>query len=120
MTAPRSVFVRRGASLFGFRSHEAAAPLEEQRRKIDMLSAAVESLLGEEDGAWHAARVAPGDGERAAAARLDEISAKLDLLLAESDRPHAPDEVEQRQVYVSEVGDLGEFRSRRIARRVSV
>ena len=119
MSAPRSVFVLRRA-LFGFRSREVVAALEEQRRQIDALSAAVESLLREKGSAWHTARVGPGDGERAAAARLDEISAKLDRLLAESDHPHAPDEVEQRQVYVSEVGDLGEFRSRRIARRVVV
>jgi hypothetical protein len=119
VSVPRSVFVLR-RSLFGFRSREVLAALEEQRRQIEALSAAVESLLREKDSAWYAARVGPGDGERAAAARLDEISAKLDRLLAESDRPHAPGEVEQRQVYVSEVGDLGEVRARRIARRVGV
>ncbi len=104
--------LRRG--LFGFRSREVVAALEEQRRQIDALSAAVESLLHGKGRAW------PGDGERAASARLDEISAKLDRLLAESDRPHAPGEVEQRQVYVSEVGHLGQVRARRIARRVGL
>ena len=59
----------------------------------------------------------PAGGERAASARLDEISAKLDRLLAESDETQESREVEQRQVYVSELGDLGEFRARRVARR---
>jgi hypothetical protein len=104
------VFVlRRG--LFGFRRGEVVGALEEQRQQIEALSAAVESLLHEKGHAW------PGDGERAASARLDEISAKLDRLLAESDAPDAPGEVEQRQVYVSELGDLGEVRARRIARK---
>ncbi|HEY8628668.1 MAG TPA: hypothetical protein VIL56_10160 [Gaiellaceae bacterium] len=113
MSAPRSVFVFR-QGLFGFRRRDVVAALEEQRQQIEALSAAVESLLHEKGHTW------PGDGERAAAARLDEISAKLDRLLAESDRPHAPgaaDQVEQRHVYVSELGDLGEVRARRIARR---
>jgi len=104
------VFVlRRG--LFGFRRGDVVGALEEQRQQIEALSAAVESLLHEKGHAW------PGDGERAASARLDEISAKLDRLLAESDAPDAPGEVEQRQVYVSELGDLGEVRARRIARK---
>ncbi len=101
--------LRRG--LFGFRRGEVVGALEEQRQQIEALSAAVESLLHEKGHAW------PGDGERAASARLDEISAKLDRLLAESDAPDAPGEVEQRQVYVSELGDLGEVRARRIARK---
>ena len=87
------------------------ATLEWQRRKIEALSAAVESLVGETSDTW------PAGGERAAAARLDEISAKLDRLLAESDAPERPGEVEHRQVYVSELGDLGEVRARRIPRR---
>lgn len=62
----------------------------------------------------------PLSGERAASARLDEISVKLDRLLAESDPPQAPSEDEHRQVYVSELGDLGEVRARRIARRGAV
>jgi len=104
------VFVlRRG--LFGFRRGEVVGALEEQRQQIEALSAAVESLLHEKGHAW------PGDGERAASARLDEISAKLDRLLAESGEMQAPREVEQRQVYVSELGDLGEVRARRIARK---
>jgi hypothetical protein len=119
VSAPRSVLVLRQA-LFGSHSREVAAALEKPRRQIDALSAAVESLLRENDSTWHAARGGPGGGERAAAARLDAISAKLDRLLAERDLPEAPDEVEQRQVYVSEVGDLGELRSRRIARRIAV
>ena len=93
-----------------FRRKEA---LEAQRRRIDELSAAVESLVGERSHAG------PGGGERAASARLDEISAKLDRLLAGSEGP-APSEVEHRQVYVSELGDLGEFRARRVARRGAV
>ena len=104
--------LRRG--LFGFRRRDVVGALEEQRQQIDALSTAIESLLPEQSHTW------PGDGERAAAARLDEISAKLDRLLAESDRPHAPgaaDQFERRQVYVSELGDLGEVRARRIARR---
>ena len=101
--------LRRG--LFGFRRGEVVGALEEQRQQIEALSAAVESLLHEKGHAW------PGDGERAASARLDEISAKLDRLLAESDAPDAPGEVEQRQGYVSELGDLGEVRARRIARK---
>jgi len=113
MRAPRSVFVlRRG--LLGFRHRDVVAALEEQRRQIDELSAAVESLVREKGHAW------PAGGERAASARLDEISAKLDRLLAESDGPQAPSEVEHRQVYVSELGDLGEFRARRVARRGAV
>lgn len=113
MSAPRSVFVlRRG--LFGFRRSDVVAALEGQRRQIDELSAAVESLLHEKGHAW------PADGERAASARLDEISAKLDRLLAETDGPQAPREREHRQVYVSELGDLGEVRARRIARRGAV
>jgi hypothetical protein len=113
VTAPRSVFVlRRG--LFGFRHSDVVGALEEQRRQIEALSAAVESLLREKGQAW------PGGDERAAAARLDEISAKLDRLLAESDAVQEPREAEQRQVYVSELGDLGEFRARRIARRGAV
>ena len=103
--------LRRG--LFGFRRGDVVGALEEQRQQIEALSAAVESLLHEKGHAW------PGDGERAASARLDEISAKLDRLLAESDAPDAPGEVEQRQVYVSELGDLGEVRARRIARKGS-
>ena len=101
--------LRRG--LFGFRRGDVVGALAEQRQQIEALSAAVESLLHEKGHAW------PGDGERAASARLDEISAKLDRLLAESDAPDAPGEVEQRQVYVSELGDLGEVRARRIARK---
>lgn len=113
MTAPRSVFVlRRG--LFGFRRTDVVAALAEQRRQIDELSAAVESLVHEHTYAW------PAGGERAASARLDEISAKLDRLLAESEEPEVPSDAEQRQVYVSEPGDLGEFRARRIARRSAV
>ena len=113
MSAPRSIFVlRRG--LFGFRRSEVVAALEEQRRQIEQLSASVESLVQEKGHAW------PSGGERAAAARLDEISAKLDRLLAESEEPQAQSEVEHRQVYVSELGDLGEFRARRIARRGAV
>ena len=112
MSAPRSVFVlRRG--LFGFRHSDVVGALEEQRRQIDALSAAVDSLLREKGRAW------PADGERAASARLDAISAKLDRLLADGDRMHAPSEAGQRQVYVSELGDLGEVRARRIARRGS-
>ena len=110
MSAPRSVFVFR-QGLFGFRRRDVVAALEEQRQQIEALSAAVESLLHEKGHTW------PGDGERAAAARLDEISAKLDRLLASSDRPNALEQVEQRHVYVSELGDLGEVRARRIARR---
>ena len=90
------------------------ATLEWQRRKIEALSAAVESLVGETSDTW------PAGGERAAAARLDEISAKLDRLLAEDDAPPEPREVERRQVYVSELGDLGEMRARRVARRGAV
>lgn len=113
MSAPRSVFVlRRG--LFGFRRTDVVAALEEQRRQIEELSAAVGSLLHEKGLA------SPAGGERAASARLDEISAKLDRLLAESDEPDAPGEVEQRHVYVSELGDLGEVRARRIERRGAV
>jgi len=67
--------------------------------------------LSEKGQAWL------GGDERAASARLDEISAKLDRLLAESDETQESREVEQRQVYVSELGDLGEFRARRVARR---
>ena len=113
MRAPRSVFgLRRG--LLGFRHRDVVAALEEQRRQIDELSAAVESLVREKGHAW------PAAGERAASARLDEISAKLDRLLAEDDASPEPREVEHRQVYVSEPGDLGEFRARRIARRSAV
>lgn len=113
MTAPRSVFVlRRG--LFGFRGNDVVAALEEQRRQIEELSAAVDSLV---HGQGHAR---PAGGERAASARLDEISAKLDRLLAGSDGLQAPGGVERRQVYVSELGDLGEFRARRVARRGAV
>jgi hypothetical protein len=104
--------LRRG--LFGFRRSDVVAALDEQRRQIEELSAAVESLLHEKGGAW------PVVGERAASARLDEISVKLDRLLAESDRPQAPSKDEHRQVYVSELGDLGEVRARRIARRGAV
>ena len=112
MSAPRSIFVlRRG--LFGFRRSEVVAALEEQRRQIEELSAAVESLVHDKGHAW------PAGGERAASAQLDEISAKLDRLLAGSDGP-APSEVEHRQVYVSELGDMGEFRARRVARRGAV
>lgn len=81
MSAPRSVLRR---ALPGFRSREVVAALEEQRRRIDRLSAAIESLLREKG------YTRPGDGERAATARLDEISAKLDRLLA--DQPHASGE----------------------------
>lgn len=113
MTAPRSVFVlRRG--LFGFRRNDVVAALEEQRRQIDELRAAVESLVHEQGHAWQAG------GEHAASARLDEISAKLDRLLAGSEGPQAPEEGERRQVYISELGDLGEFRARRVARRGAV
>ena len=113
MSAPRSVFVlRRG--LFGFRRGDVVEALEEQRRQIEELSAAVESLVHEQGHAW------PAAGERAASARLDEISAKLDRLLAEDDASPEPREVEHRQVYVSEPGDLGEFRARRITRRSAV
>ena len=86
-----------------FRRKEA---LEAQRRRIDELSAAVESLVGERSHAG------PGGGERAASARLDEISAKLDRLLAARHEPDARSEVVRRQVYVSE---LGEVRVRRVA-----
>ena len=113
MSAPRSVFVlRRG--LFGFRRTDVVAALEEQRRQIEELSAAVGSLMHEKGLA------SPAGGERAASARLDEISAKLDRLIAEGDRPHEQSRVEQRQVYVSELGDMGEFRARRVARRGAV
>ena len=113
MSAPRSVFVlRRG--LFGFRRGDVVEALEEQRRQIEALGAAVESLLREKG------QERPGGHERAASARLDEISAKLDRLLAESGGTYAPREVEHRQVYVSELGDLGEFRARRVARRGAV
>ncbi|MEP6976900.1 MAG: hypothetical protein ABI948_02485 [Thermoleophilia bacterium] len=106
MTAPRSVFVlRRG---------DVVEALEEQHRQIEELSAALEALVHEQGHAW------PAAGERAASAPLDEISAKLDRLLAESDAPQEPREVEHRQVYVSELGDLGEFRARRVARRGAV
>jgi hypothetical protein len=113
VSAPRSVFVlRRG--LFGFRHSDVVGALEEQRRQIDALSAAVDSLLREKGRAW------PADGERAASARLDDISAKLDRLLAEGTGPDARREAAQRQVYVSELGDLGEVRARRIARKGAV
>ena len=70
MSAPRSVFVlRRG--LFGFRRTDVVAALEEQRRQIEELSAAVGSLMHEKGLA------SPAGGERAASARLDEISAQL-------------------------------------------
>ena len=101
--------LRRG--LFGFRHGDVVDALEEQRRQIEALSAAVESLLSEKGQAWL------GGDERAASARLDEISTKLDRLLAEGDETQESREVEQRQVYVSELGDLGEFRARRVARR---
>ena len=104
--------LRRG--LFGFRHGDVVGALEEQRRQIEALSAAVESLLNEKGQAWL------GGDERAASARLDEISTKLDRLLAGSDGAQQPREVEERQVYVSELGDLGEFRARRIARRGAV
>jgi hypothetical protein len=113
MSAARSVFVLRRA-LLGFRRRDVVAALEEQRRQIDELSAAVEALVHEKGHAW------PADGERAASARLDEISAKLDRLLADSEVADAPREVERRQVYVSEVGDLGDFRARRVARGSTV
>ena len=87
------------------------ATLEWQRRKIEALSAAVESLVGETSHAW------PPSGERAAAARLDEISAKLDRLLALNDETDAATKAAHRQVYVSEFGDLGEVRARWIPRR---
>lgn len=103
--------LRRG--LFGFRHSDVVGALEEQRRQIEALSAAVESLLREKGQAWS------GGGERAASARLDEISTKLDRLLAVNDNAQEPREVERRDVYVSELGDLGEFRARRVARRGS-
>jgi hypothetical protein len=87
------------------------ATLEWQRRKIEALSAAVESLVGERSHAW------PASGERAASARLDELSAKLDRLLAERDETDAHSQFAHRQVYVSELSELGEVRARRIARR---
>jgi hypothetical protein len=111
VSAPRSVFVlRRG--LFGFRYSDVVGALEEQRRQIEELSTAVDSLSSEKGRAW------PVGGERAASARLDEISAKLDRLLTQGSRSQAP--AEPRQVYVSELGDLGEVRARRIARRGAV
>ena len=87
-----------------------AGALEEHRRQIDELSAAVASLVGEQTHAW------PAGGERAASARLDEISAKLDRLLGERDESHTRSAVARRQVYVTELGDQGEVRARRIAR----
>ena len=104
--------LRRG--LFGFRHSDVVGALEEQRRQIEALGAAVESLLREKG------QERPGGHERAASARLDEISTKLDRLLAESDGAQQPRELEQREVYVSELGDLGEFRARRVARRGAV
>ncbi|MDX6478940.1 MAG: hypothetical protein QOG29_1527 [Gaiellaceae bacterium] len=101
--------LRRG--LFGFRRGDVVGALDEQRRQIEALSAAVESLLRERGQTW------VGGDEHAAAARLDEISAKLDRLLAGRDGTQEPREAEQRHVYVSELGDLGEFRARRVARR---
>jgi hypothetical protein len=95
-----------------FRRREVA--LETQRRQIEELSAAVEALVGEKSHPW------PAGGERGASARLDEISAKLDRLLAEGDEMDARSEIAYRHVYVSELGELGEVRARRIARRGAV
>lgn len=115
MSAARSVFVlRRG--LFGFRRGDVIAAVDEQRRQIDALALAVERAREERDRAWGYSLRASGSPELDASRRLDEISEKLDRVLGKAAATEAADEVDARQVYVSELGDLRRVRERRIAR----